>query len=255
MNVVLAVTAVLNGLAAALAWAAKLWWGREFAAAKDETIRAKDAQLQVLEREIESLRELTPMKIREYFLSVTQQLEEYNGVLNRQLDEARREAKVKEADIERLKGEGDKRRAEVVRLEGEKKALEAAADKMEGQLGELRAKYESDDVIIWRVPKYDEALFTGLAESSKRLEGQLKSISIVGDAFGKELRNNLMHLSFPLSTSWDDLQKQSTGITMTTRHTCTKCGKTFDVPARGLLSPVGLRSIKCPHCGTDQEVP
>ena len=62
------VAALLSAIAAVLAWAAKLWWGKEYGAAKDEIIKAKEAQIDTLNREIQNLRELTPMKIREYFL-------------------------------------------------------------------------------------------------------------------------------------------------------------------------------------------
>jgi hypothetical protein len=37
-----------------------------FAEAKDEIIKAKEAQIQVLQSQLEGLRELSPMKIKEY---------------------------------------------------------------------------------------------------------------------------------------------------------------------------------------------
>ena len=74
-------TAFLSALAAVLAWAAKLWWGKEQAAAKEELIKAKDAHIALLEREVKSLQGFTPMKIREYFLIVKSQLEEYTEQL------------------------------------------------------------------------------------------------------------------------------------------------------------------------------
>lgn len=43
-----ALTALAAAVSAALAWAAKLWWSREFAAAKDETIKARQAQIDTL---------------------------------------------------------------------------------------------------------------------------------------------------------------------------------------------------------------
>ena len=49
------VMTILSALAAVLAWAAKLWWGREFAAAKDEIIKAKDELINVKEAQIEQL--------------------------------------------------------------------------------------------------------------------------------------------------------------------------------------------------------
>lgn len=122
-----AISALASALAAVLAWAAKLWWAKEYAAAKDETIKAKDAQIaslkssieniqvlssetakakdaqiETLKNEIQNLRELTPMKIREYFLSVKEQLEEYNGKLQEELASAYEEVKKKDGEIRRL---------------------------------------------------------------------------------------------------------------------------------------------------------
>ncbi len=80
----------IGSLAAAiLAWIAKLRWSKEFEKAKNETIKAKDAQIAALEREVKSLKDMTPMKLREYFNSVKEQLEEYNEDLKKQLEQAK----------------------------------------------------------------------------------------------------------------------------------------------------------------------
>ena len=50
----------------------------------------KDEQIIVLEQHIKSLEEFTPMRIREYFTSVKEQLEEYIDELKAALDETRR---------------------------------------------------------------------------------------------------------------------------------------------------------------------
>ena len=170
MEIAYAVAAVASALAGVLAWGAKLWWGREYAAAKDETIRAKDAQIALLEREIQGLRELTPMRIREYFISVKQQLEEYNDHLQEQLRTARVEIGSKDQQIDRLNQDGTKQTAEIVRLEREREEIKTAADNLEGQLQELRATYESKDVIMFRIPKLDPKLFVNLQESTKSLQ-------------------------------------------------------------------------------------
>lgn len=49
-------------VAAIIAWLAKLRWSKEFEKAKTEVIRAKDAQIETLEKELNSLKEMTPMK-------------------------------------------------------------------------------------------------------------------------------------------------------------------------------------------------
>ncbi len=105
-----------SALATILAWVAKLWWSKEYAAAKDETIRAKDAQIAALEAQLDTFRELTPMKIREYFVSVKDQLEEYNDMLKKQVEE-------KDRQIEVLRSGGEFDKLEVERLQNEKEAL------------------------------------------------------------------------------------------------------------------------------------
>jgi hypothetical protein len=99
-----AVAALASSLAAVLAWASKLWWAKEYAAAKDETIQAKEAQIELLKTEVQNLRDLTPMKLREYFLSVKEQLEEYNDELREELEAARKEIQKKESELQQMLG-------------------------------------------------------------------------------------------------------------------------------------------------------
>ncbi|MGD1047614.1 MAG: SEC-C metal-binding domain-containing protein [Candidatus Krumholzibacteriaceae bacterium] len=115
---VAACTALLSAIAAVLAWAAKLWWGKEYRNAKDETIKAKDAQIAAIERELSATKELTPMKIREYFLSMKEQLEEY-------IDGLKADLKKKNDDIERLVREGRTKGEEISRLQREKSGAES----------------------------------------------------------------------------------------------------------------------------------
>jgi hypothetical protein len=56
-----------SALAAVLAWASKLWWAKEYSAAKDETIKAKDAQIETLKNEIQNLREFKPHEAQGVF--------------------------------------------------------------------------------------------------------------------------------------------------------------------------------------------
>ena len=86
MDILQTVITIGSLAAAILAWYAKLRWSKEFEKAKTETIKAKDAQIALLEREIKSLQDMTPMKVREYSNSVKEQLEEYNEELKKQLE-------------------------------------------------------------------------------------------------------------------------------------------------------------------------
>jgi uncharacterized protein YicC (UPF0701 family) len=97
---------ILSLLGAVLAWLAKLRWSEEFSTAKEAQIDALREQIQTLkisqqelkelreaelsaitsglegqigalERENQTLRDFTPMKVQEYYLSTKAQLENY----------------------------------------------------------------------------------------------------------------------------------------------------------------------------------
>jgi hypothetical protein len=97
-----AIAALASSLAAVLAWVSKLWWAKEYTAAKNETIHAKEAQIELLKTELQNLRELSPMKLREYFISVKEQLEEYNNKLREELESANDAIKKKDSEITHL---------------------------------------------------------------------------------------------------------------------------------------------------------
>src|SRR5205823_134025 len=114
-----------------------LWWAKEYGAAKDEIIRAKEAQIEQLKGEIQSLHDLTPMKIREYFVSVTTQLEEYNDRLKQEIDKARVEIEQKNQAIARYSQDTDLAIDELNKLKAEKSRLEDKAESFEKQLSDL----------------------------------------------------------------------------------------------------------------------
>jgi predicted nucleic acid-binding Zn-ribbon protein len=62
-------------------------------------MKSKDAHIALLEREVHSLRELTPMKLREYLVSSTQTFDEYNNSLHKQIEELRGERAAFEQQI------------------------------------------------------------------------------------------------------------------------------------------------------------
>lgn len=179
------ISTIASSLAAVLAWAAKLWWGREFAAAKDEIIKAKEAQIELLTREVSSLKELTPMKIREYFLSVREQMEEYNNLLKNQLDDAHEQLESRTNEIEKLKQDGEKSAAEIKMIEDERQRIAEAATNLEHQLISLKNKYESDDVVVMRMPKID-------VQFIEKLNASLKDLSV---AMSKNITVDMKRLS------------------------------------------------------------
>ena len=115
MEWVYAFAAAASALSAVLAWIAKIYWGKEFSSAKNEIIKSKDTQIALLEREISSLKELTPMKIREYFISVRDQLEEFNEDLKNKLSDAKTEIEDRDKQISDLINQGGTQ-AEIIKL-------------------------------------------------------------------------------------------------------------------------------------------
>jgi ABC-type phosphate transport system auxiliary subunit len=147
------IAAIMSGIAAVLAWAAKLRWSKEYAAAKDETIKAKEAviqakeaQIQVAEREVASLRELTPMKIQEYFDAATKLLNDYNEMLKRQLEQSQADIVKKDGEIAELSVAGTRSQSDIDRLSAEKTELEQTVASLEAQ--ETKLKPIRDDFIL-----------------------------------------------------------------------------------------------------------
>jgi len=120
-----------------------LRWSQEYTSAKEAEIAAKNAQLQTLEREITSLRELTPMKIREYFLSVKGQLEEYNTLLQQQLEETRLELSSRDVRIQDLTRTEVEQRDEISRNVSEKRELEVRLAYLDRQASVLAPVYDN----------------------------------------------------------------------------------------------------------------
>lgn len=92
MEWVLGITALINGLAACFAWAAKLWWAKEYKeatnriiSAKDEAIKAKNAEVQVLERHLKTIEHLNPKTLQEWYVGLSSIAEEYSNQLQIQL--------------------------------------------------------------------------------------------------------------------------------------------------------------------------
>jgi hypothetical protein len=131
-----AVTTLGALVAVILAWAAKLRWSKEFGVAKDaqiaslqsqiinltnthtELIKAKDAHIAFLEREIKGLQELNPTKLREYVQEIKQGLEEYNDHLKQKIED-------KDSAIQELEFRGQSHLMAFTQLTQEKENLES----------------------------------------------------------------------------------------------------------------------------------
>lgn len=136
---------------------------------KDEIIKTKDEQIKVLEREIKSLNDLTPMKIREYFKSVKEQLEEYNGYLQKQVDEAKTEIVRKNEEISKLESTGNQKEDELERLRAERDKIESLSKSLEQEVQNLRQEYEGDNAMTIKMPRITFDNLSVITELSKQL--------------------------------------------------------------------------------------
>jgi hypothetical protein len=132
-----------------LAWAAKLRWSAEYKNAKEaqiksieETIKSKEAHVALLESEVKSLQQLTPMKMREYFVSSTQTLEEY-------IDSLQKKSEILEHKI-------------IARIEWVGEVINNLADALASQDGE-RIKN-----VIDAIKSHDEERFKAFQNAIKR---------------------------------------------------------------------------------------
>ena len=110
------------------------------------------------------------MRIREYFTSVKQQLEEYNDFLQSRLTEANGEVSNREQEIASLRREGTDQTARIDQLTRERDEIRTAAARLDNQLTQLRAKYDSADIIEFKFPKVDQAAQQSLSHQQKAFE-------------------------------------------------------------------------------------
>ena len=123
LDLIQAITVLASVLAAILAWVAKLRWSNEYAAAKDEIVKAKDAMIDVLNKEIENLREFTSPQLREHYLAQKTGLEERIENLQEQLAQARAELSRKDEQIQSLLPDSQANKAKLEQLEESRREL------------------------------------------------------------------------------------------------------------------------------------
>jgi predicted RNase H-like nuclease (RuvC/YqgF family) len=187
-DIIYALAALCSVIASILAWVAKIRWSTEFKEAKDASLQAKQSEVEAknahiatLQSEIESLKNLTPMKVREYFNSVKVQLTEYNDSLQQQLAGATNDIQSKQSEIDTLKVQGSQHIADIQRLEKEKQELQAAKEELEKKASNISFPNK------WYIPPspLELTLLQDIAHSSKKL----------GDISKGEARNYYTHIA------------------------------------------------------------
>jgi hypothetical protein len=172
--VLLQLLAVVATLAAAgLLWntrgrlEAKL---RELGADRDA---ARDAERAALSREAEALRDLAPLKIREYLIETHAQLKRYCRTVEAAYRDARREIERCNAEITRLQERGEWRANEIDGLVGRREALLAVTRTMQPGLGELQHQCEFPEPFTVRVARVPPEVVQDLARGVETLAAQL----------------------------------------------------------------------------------
>jgi hypothetical protein len=148
-------SALTVSIAAILAWVAKLRWAKEYGAAKDaqiaslqsqittltnahtEVIKAKDAHIVLLDREIKGLQDFSSTKLREYFKSTKEGLEEYINELQETIE---RYAQERDESYRRFKEHMTNYPIDESELEREQKEFEELKRINEKELIEMHRK-------------------------------------------------------------------------------------------------------------------
>jgi DNA repair exonuclease SbcCD ATPase subunit len=167
----LAVTATLA--AAVLMWNARTRIEarmRELATDRDAALEAERA---ALAREAEALRDLAPLKIRDYLLSTHAQLQRFCRTVEAAHREARREIERCSGEISRLQERGGGRASEVEGLSGRREALLAVTRAMQPDLGELQHQCEFPEPFTVRVARIPPEAIRELARGYQSLAAQL----------------------------------------------------------------------------------
>jgi chromosome segregation ATPase len=168
---------IISLLAAILAWIAKLRWSKEYSQAKDEIIRAKDAQIDLLKQQIENLMELHPVKLKEYYSTIKEQLEKYNDLLKEQLEAAKKEIEQKQEAINLLLNKEEENIEKISILNHEKERLEYNVKDLEGELLDIQTEMLSNQMETIQIPDFDSQKLRGIISTSNLIGNQLSSFS------------------------------------------------------------------------------
>jgi chromosome segregation ATPase len=166
---------IISLLAAVLAWLAKLRWSKEYSQAKDEIIRAKDAQIDTLKLQVQNLMELNPVKLKEYYSAVKEQLEKYNDLLKEQLTAAKKEIEMMQNSITHMKDKEEENQEKISKLSDEKEKLERNVQDLEGNLFEVETK--RFDETLTELPEMDSKKLRGIISASNLIGTQLRGFS------------------------------------------------------------------------------
>jgi chromosome segregation ATPase len=140
ITLIYALSVLASGIAAILAWVAKIRWSREF---KD----AKEAHIETLREQIATLERLSPPVLLSWVESVERIAEKQIATLENQLKEREEDLRESQHNIELLTRQDQIRYEIIVEAEKQRDEARAALEETEAALIELhRVQEESKDL-------------------------------------------------------------------------------------------------------------
>jgi hypothetical protein len=127
MGWLLGVIALINAIAAVIAWVAKIRWSTEYRDATIRILEAKDETIKSLERHIKNIEFLNPKTLQEWYTGLKSISEEYIENLNIQLINAKKE-------IDSLESQGNDKNENLLQIKRAYLRLEADYQKLNEEL-------------------------------------------------------------------------------------------------------------------------
>jgi chromosome segregation ATPase len=148
METLYAIITGLSIISTILAWIAKIRWSKEYALAKDEIIKSKEAEItsvkeqlkikdeliKVKESQIEHLNSLNPPKLKEYYDSIKSGLEAYNDTLKEELEKSKINFSNTIEKLNKLEPENQTNKLLIETLSSEKDELRQKIDMLSKQI-------------------------------------------------------------------------------------------------------------------------
>lgn len=148
MEIVYIIITGLSIISTILAWITKIRWSKEYALAKDEIIRSKEAEISsikeqlkiknelinVKESQIQHLNTLNPTKLKEYYDSIKSGLEAYNNTLQEELQKSKTELSSTIDKLNKLEPENQTNKLLIEALTIEKSNLSQRIETLSNQI-------------------------------------------------------------------------------------------------------------------------
>lgn len=133
-------TALASAIAAALTWAAKLRWSKEFSDAKDATISAKESEIQSLRTQIEILNSYISPEILNHLRETIKEFEKMTGALKSEIKVLEGKEQEKDEQISKLLPNQDENKARIKQLEKERQEFNNKIRELEVKINDKKVK-------------------------------------------------------------------------------------------------------------------